>query len=346
MFAFKHGLFAALMLFVLVLSACGQSDRETTQNENSAESAGETAVTGSEGVPTTADVIIDTELTTVKVVSLPFISFAPIYIAMDEGYFEEQGLAIEIVSFTQQQDTLPALVSGDVDVIGGLVSSAYLNAIARGGEIKIVADKGYIDPDGCSNFAIVANSSLLESDGQVNPDALRGQIISAQQGTWQTYYVDKELNTIGLSLADVELASIPSPAQPDALTQGSIAASAQNEPWVTILSAQGHQTILEPVQELLPESQSAVLLYGPSLLNDNPEALAIASWRRTCGPWLSTMRAKPTATLKFWPAASTWIQNCCKPCVGRPCVPMAPSTCPASWTFRSGQLPMNIWIRP
>lgn len=262
--------FVICFLFILLLfSACGQEEPEPVENEAQ---VSETAVPTTDESAETEDTEMSEEMTTLNVVSLPFISFAPIYIALDEGFFEEQGLVIEIVSFVQQQDTLPALVSGEVDVIGGLVSSAYLNAMARGGEIKFVADKGYIDPEGCSNFAVVAAQGLVESDNSVDPEALRGQIISAQEGTWQTYYLDKELNTIGLSIADVELASIPSPSQPDALTQGSIGASAQNEPWVTIMSSQGHPTILEPVQELLPESQSAVLLYGPTLLNDNPEA--------------------------------------------------------------------------
>ena len=263
---------AALVIMLLLLCACNQANPETLQDEISVKPADETAATGSEEAAANeqSEAVADTELITVKVVSLPFISFAPIYIALDEGYFEEQGLAIEIVSFTQQQDTLPALISGEVDVIGGLVSIAYLNTMARGGEIKFVADKGYIDPDGCSNFAVVMAKDWADANNPEDPATLRGQVVNIQEATWLTFFLEKELSTIGLTMADIEQTSIPSPGQPEAMTQGTIVATTQNEPWVTILSSQGHQVILEPVQELLPESQSAVLLYGPSLLNDNP----------------------------------------------------------------------------
>lgn len=280
MSAYRLSKIVAYLLFILLIfSACSQAESETAQNENSVEQEGETAVpttvdsaqTDSEDAAADEEPAAEAELTTVKVVSLPFISFAPIYIALDEGYFEEQSLAIEIVSFTQQQDTLPALVSGEVDVIGGLVSIAYLNAMARGGEIKFVSDKGYIDPQGCSNFAVIMAKDVAEANDPEDPETLRGQIVNIQEATWLTYFLEKELNTIGLTLADIEPTSIPSPGQPEAMNQGTIVATTQNEPWVTILSSQGHEVILEPVQELLPESQSAVLLYGPSLLNDNPE---------------------------------------------------------------------------
>ena len=273
--------FVVCLLFILLfISACGgQEEPQPVESENNEAEVSETAVSNTADsaetdpaeAETTEEVVTEAELTTVKVVSLPFISFAPIYIALEEGYFEEQGLAIEIVSFTQQQDTLPALISGEVDVIGGLVSIAYLNAMARGGDIKFVSDKGYIDPEGCSNFAVVMAKGVAEANDPTDPETLRGQVVNIQEATWLTYFLEKELNTIGLTLADIEQTSIPSPGQPEAMNQGTIAATTQNEPWVTILASQGHQVILEPVQDLLPESQSAVLLYGPSLLNDNPE---------------------------------------------------------------------------
>src|SRR5262245_41765690 len=54
-----------------------------------------------------------------KVVILPFISFAPYWIAQDDGYFKEQGLDVELVDMTNQQDTLPAMLGGQVDVTSG-----------------------------------------------------------------------------------------------------------------------------------------------------------------------------------------------------------------------------------
>lgn len=88
-------------------------------------------------------------LVTVKVAMLPYISFAPFYIAQEEGFFAQQGLKVELVNIADQVNIIPALASGQVDVSSGLVSAGILNTIKQSGTIKIVADKGYIDPTSC-----------------------------------------------------------------------------------------------------------------------------------------------------------------------------------------------------
>src|SRR5579859_6515352 len=72
--------------------------------------------------------------TTIKIVNLPFIAFAPFYIAGEEGFFQQQGIEPELVNMATQPDTLAALVAGQVDVVSGQLSAGTFNFIARGGE--------------------------------------------------------------------------------------------------------------------------------------------------------------------------------------------------------------------
>ncbi len=53
-----------------------------------------------------------------KVGILPYISFAPFFIAEEEGYFAEQGLQVELVRPGNVSEALAALVQGDLDVAG------------------------------------------------------------------------------------------------------------------------------------------------------------------------------------------------------------------------------------
>ena len=212
-----------------------------------------------------------TERTTVKVVSLPYISFAPFYIAYEEGYFEAQGLDVELIEMTNQQDIVPALASGQVDVSSGLLSVGILNTIAKGAKIQIVADKGYIDPNGCPNIALVAQRDFAAGGDVEDPDYLRGATFAQLRATWLDYYSEKLFETVGLEVDDFELTELPVAAQPEALDQGTIDLITQNEPWVTRFAQAGHKPILTPVQDLLPNSQSAVTLFGPSLLGENAD---------------------------------------------------------------------------
>src|SRR6476469_9498226 len=63
---------------------------------------------------------------TIRLVQLPYLTFAPFFIAQEEGFFNAQGLDIENVKLERTAQAIPALVSGQLDVLGGAVDSATL----------------------------------------------------------------------------------------------------------------------------------------------------------------------------------------------------------------------------
>ena len=73
-------------------------------------------------------------------------SGAGFYIATERGYFAELGLESEYVTFQSSAYMLPALAAGQVDVAGGIMTTSFLNAVERGLDIKIIADKAAIYP--------------------------------------------------------------------------------------------------------------------------------------------------------------------------------------------------------
>ena len=73
----------------------------------------------------------------------PFLSYAPFFVAQAEGFFADEGLEVEFVSISRAAVALPALVHGDIDVFAARVMPSFLNLIARGGQIRFVASKGF-----------------------------------------------------------------------------------------------------------------------------------------------------------------------------------------------------------
>lgn len=256
------------VLLGMILSACGSGAGETTTT--SVEST--TSTTAAATTTTVAETTTTAwENVTVKVVTLPFITFAPYYIGLEEGYFEHYGIDVELVEFTVQEEILPALSSGQVDVSSGLVSAGMFNAIARGADIKITADKGYVDPNGCVNWSVLGRKDLVESGGLESADQLDGLTINIVPTTWLEYYLSVVLAEGGLTLDDIEKVNVSSPAVPDALDSAQIDVAVNAEPWVTRLGAAGHVPVLGLPQELTPGESGAVQLYGPTLLGDNRE---------------------------------------------------------------------------
>ena len=148
------------------------------------------------------------EPTTLKVGTKPYLSYAPFFIAKEEGYFAEQGLEIEFVDL-DPQTTLPAVMQGEVDVTAGLVSAGLFNGISRGGRMRIVADKGYVDPADCAFFALVGRQTLVEVGEASDPAHFRGKQVDVLGGSWHNYYLDELMATIVLTTEDLSLTNLP-----------------------------------------------------------------------------------------------------------------------------------------
>jgi len=207
-----------------------------------------------------------------KVNTLPYMSFVPLEIAEKEGYFAEQGIEVEFVSLGSDAEVVVALSQGDLDVSAGFVTVGMLNAISQGESIRFVADKGYIAPSGCTVNALVARLSLVDEGELDSPSQLEGRTIAMDPPTIEGYVVEKLLKEVGLSLDDIETTDMPPPAELDAFESGSIDLTSTSEPWVTRLLQAGYSRVWMPFEEIVPDFQYAVVMFGDSLLEENRDA--------------------------------------------------------------------------
>src|SRR5262249_45847747 len=66
---------------------------------------------------------------------------ASLELALHRGYWDRQGLSVTFVSAgTSAQDAIAALAANEIQVSGGSPSAGLFNALARGINIRIVAD--------------------------------------------------------------------------------------------------------------------------------------------------------------------------------------------------------------
>jgi NitT/TauT family transport system substrate-binding protein len=188
-----------------------------------------------------------------------------------QGFFTEQGLKIEFVRLGRSAEAIPALTQGNLDVIAGTTSFSLFNAIARGAKIKIVADKGYIAPAGCTELAIMARKGWAEASKPVGALQLKGRRIAVNPVSSAAFIAEKALQPFGLTLDDLQIVDLPDPVKLEAFAANQIDLAYANEPWVTRMSQAGHAVPWISASQVVPDFQNGFITYGPSLLGQYPD---------------------------------------------------------------------------
>jgi NitT/TauT family transport system substrate-binding protein len=208
---------------------------------------------------------------TVTVSGRALLTNAPILIADAEGYFAAQRIRLEWAEMSQSTaQAIPVLAQGKLDVLAGALSSGMLNALASGAPIRVIADKGNHSVDHCAATALVLRRSLADSGKITSLAHLRGRRLSANDVGISGYFLERQLEAAGLTFDDVRLVKMPYPSSVDALNSGAVDVASMPEPWLTLARDAGH-VILPYSKSVLPRLQSAVLMFGPSLLKDRPD---------------------------------------------------------------------------
>jgi NitT/TauT family transport system substrate-binding protein len=188
------------------------------------------------------------------------------YIAQERGFFSEQKLKVEMIPFDSGPRMIAPLGVGQIDVGAGASSAGLYNAVARGIDVKIVADKGST-PRGYDYMPLIVRKDLADS-GKVKSFAdLKGlKIAAAGPGSATNSKLNVALRKGGLTYKDSHNVNMSYPQQVAALTSKAIDASITTEPLASQAINGGIAVCLSD-DTLYPGQQVAVLLYGSDLIN-------------------------------------------------------------------------------
>lgn len=171
------------------------------------------------------------------------LSDAGIFIAIDNGYFEEQGIEVELQKFNTAGDAIPHLATGNLQVASGGVSPGLFNAVRQGIPIRIVADKGSLRRGQGFNVLVV-RKDLFESGEIRRINDLKGKIVAIVEKSVAEYELYETLRQAGMSLSDVKVANVPYSEVPAALANKRVDAAITIEPFGTVAEEKGVGKIL------------------------------------------------------------------------------------------------------
>jgi NitT/TauT family transport system substrate-binding protein len=187
------------------------------------------------------------------------------FIALDQGYFAEQGLDIELVRFDSAANMIAPLGAGQIEAGSGAIGAGLWNAVNRGVNVKVVSDGGHVER-GYPQQELIVRKSLMDS-GKVKTVAdLKGlNLGTSVRGTSVEYAIVKMLEKGGLTMKDVNPIEMPPTEFAVAMSNGKVDAAAAIQPSVTQLLTQGLGAHLMYDWEAVPDNQSLALLYSPQM---------------------------------------------------------------------------------
>ena len=206
------------------------------------------------------------ELTTVRVGIVNSVTDVVFAIGDKVGYFREDGIKIEFVTFKSAADMVAPLAAGQLDVGGGSPSAGLYNAFSRGIDIRMVADKG-TDPPGYGFGPFVVRTELIKNGRYKTLKDIKGMTIAVSQpGSGSFSALNHLVKKAGLQYGDVKPVSLGYPDQVVALQNGSIDGAVIIEPNATEAVKSGAGTRILDSDQFYVNQQVACVIYGSTIL--------------------------------------------------------------------------------
>jgi NitT/TauT family transport system substrate-binding protein len=190
-----------------------------------------------------------------------------IFLAQDRGYFQAEGIQLEVQRFKTLVDMVPPLTTGQLQVASGAVAASLFNAAARGLRLQIVADKGHTASPEWDYVALVIRRDLIES-GQVRDyKDLKGlRLVTTARGNSTEVVLATALSRGGLTLEDVNFGQLGLPETVAAFKTKAIDGAIVVEPYISRIVSDGTGVRWKDSVEILGRNeQVGVVVYGEQL---------------------------------------------------------------------------------
>jgi NitT/TauT family transport system substrate-binding protein len=245
---------AAAGVMALVAAGCGDDDG----------GGGGEADAGDEGGEATG------ELTTIEVGVVPVVDVAPLYLGIEQGFFEEEGLDVQPAIAQGGAAIIPAVVNGDQEIGFSNIVSLLIGQ-TEDLPVQVIA-QGIQATDDAENdtaaIAVPADSDIQE------PADLEGATIAINTlRNISELTVKAALEGEGVDVSTLRFVEVPLPDMVGQLESGQVDAAGLVEPFVTTGEDAGHRMIIYDRVATEPEMTIANYFTTNEYMDSNPEVV-------------------------------------------------------------------------
>lgn len=212
-------------------------------------------------------------LGTIRFTTVPVATMGPYFVALEKGYFEEQGVEIKEMVSRSSAARLQATMAGSMDIATSGFGADIVSAIQQGAPVRIVLSLGR-EREGFAYTWFVIRKDLWDSGVRDFKD-LRGRKLAAggARGSIGEMMLRFALSHGGLTITDVIFVVVNHPQVPDALAGKAIDAAYVAEPFAQAAVDRGHARKLRTAVSAFPGGMldTAVLLMHTGFMREKPE---------------------------------------------------------------------------
>ena len=197
---------------------------------------------------------------------------APVYIAQARGYFQQQGIDLELVPFGGGAQMISSIAGSQVDVANTDSGAGLINAMGRNLPMRFAAD-GARCAEGRCNSALTVRKELVDSGAFKDLSDLRGLNVNTfTPGSTLNMFSYRTLEKAGLKPTDIKEQTfndfgdiLP------AFVSKSLDATYLIEPFTTQGVAQGVLVKFKDTSQILGPQQSTLIVYAPTFATQRQE---------------------------------------------------------------------------
>ncbi len=152
-----------------------------------------------------------------------WVGYGPLFIARDKGYFQKEGVDVELINMEDPKLRFAALAAGKIDALVTTVDTMPL----------------YLKPDGPRYKYLFALDDSKGGDGIVATKEiksiadLKGKKVAFNEGSVSQFYLDVLLKEAGLTESDLQVVNMTAGDAGSAFVSGNVDAAVTWEPWLT-----------------------------------------------------------------------------------------------------------------
>lgn len=200
----------------------------------------------------------------------PFLYASGLYLARELGYFAQAALELEIQELPTAMQTIPLLADGKLDASLSALTPAFINAVASGARVRIVAGRIIVSPACTGQFRTYGSLGAFPR-GLHEVGQLRGKRVAIRsRGGLSEFCLDVLLAAAGMSQRDVQVVALQQSEAFAAVAGGRVDAMVSQDQELDLTSASSKIVPGLLLAEVLSGFQLGFVVFGRRLLDGDP----------------------------------------------------------------------------